>query len=126
MNENIDWHFANGNALSGLAFTNHAGPSNRTGTFYCLAIRKRKTQERQAHLSDESAIKPSPLGSFKIDPSGSQIGGPLPGGDKSGNWPSTAANTQKGLGWIWSSFSHLLSRLAIARMFKPVQMDQRN
>lgn len=33
--------------------------------FYCLAIRKRKTKEKQAHLSEESAPKPPLLGSFK-------------------------------------------------------------
>lgn len=59
MNENVDWNFANSNPLvSGSAFPNHARPSNRTDNFYCLAIRQRKTQERQAHLSDESTVKP--------------------------------------------------------------------
>lgn len=67
MNENVDWNFANNNlSVSGPAFTNHTGPANSIGSFYGLAIRKRKTQERQAHLSDESTIKPLLWGSFKI------------------------------------------------------------
>lgn len=46
MNDNVDWNFANGNNpfASEPAFPNHAGPSNRTGIFYCPAIRKRKIQ----------------------------------------------------------------------------------
>lgn len=66
MNENVDWNFANDNhSVSGPALRNHTGPANSIGSFYGLAIRKRKIQERQAHLSDESAIKPLLMGLFQ-------------------------------------------------------------
>lgn len=67
MNGSVDWNCANDSSLvSGSAFKYHARASNRTGSFCCLAIPKRKIQERQAHLSEESAIKAPVGGCFQI------------------------------------------------------------